>query len=118
VAATILMNIGLWTSPFIATILLFLYLRYARYSRWYGWGVFAVYAIHQTFCLLFLTEFLGMPVMSTLLAGPFMVLDLTTRWSRRSMSKPNSTIKYVLLGLTVIVWIFAGVAILRFATGF
>ena len=113
-----MIDIAIWTSPFFAAILLFLYLRYAKYSRWYGWGVFAIYVIHQTFCLLFLTEFLGMPVMSTLLAGPFMVLDLTTRWSRRSTSKPDSTIKYVLLGLTVIVWIFAGVAILRFTASF
>lgn len=116
--ATIRTSITIWTSPFIATMLLFLYFRYARYSRWYGWGVVGVYAIHQTFCLLFVAEFLGIQVTSTLLAGPFLVLDLATQWSRRRESKPNSTIKYFLLGVTVIAWIFAGATILRFAAGF
>jgi len=115
VAVTILVDILVWTSPFFAAILLFLYLRYAKYSRWYGWGVVAIYAIHQTFCLLFVVEFLGIQVTSTLLVGPFLALDLATLWPRRSESKPNSTVRYVLLGVTIIAWIFAGVAILRFS---
>ncbi len=109
-----LFDIAIWTTPLIAVILTYLYLRYCKYGRVYGGGLIAIYGIHQTFCILFLVQSLGIQIASSLLVGPILLLDLIILWPKRGDSAPTKTIGNILAILAVIMWIFASVAILNY----
>ena len=106
--------VSMWISPVSLIILVFLYFGYANYSTLYGWITIGVYITHQIFCLIVLVPFLGGGFMSTLLVGPFLVLDLIVRWKKRGTENPNKTINMVLLALIYINTIFVGAALYVF----
>lgn len=110
--------VNIWISPVSLIILFFLYFRYANYSTLYGWITIGVYITHQILCLIVLIPFLGSgSLMSTLLVGPFLVLDLIVRWKKRGTENPNKTINKVLLALIYINTIFVGAALYVFFGG-
>lgn len=115
--ASILVNVTIWASPATAVVVTYLYLRYSGFSNRFGWGMIAIYVVHQTFCLLFLIQSLGVQVASTLLLGPILVVDLIKYWPEER-SNPNDKVKNALLALSAILWIFAGAAIVSFFSGF
>ena len=84
-----LFDISIWTSPLVALVLTYLYFRYYRFGKAYGGGLIVIYGIHQTFCLLFLIQSLGTQIISSLLVGPILVLDLIFQWPKKDDNEPN-----------------------------
>lgn len=111
--------VNIWISCLSLIILVFLYFRYADYSTLYGWITIGVYITHQIYCLIVLIPFLGLSsLMSTLLVGLFLVLDLIVRWKKRGTENPNKTINMVLLALIYINTIFVGAAFFNYYMAF
>lgn len=109
-----LFDISIWTSPLVALVLTYLYFRYYRFGKAYGGGLIVIYGIHQTFCLLFLIQSLGTQIISSLLVGPILVLDLIFQWPKKDDNEPNKKVGNTLAIFTIIIWIFAFVAILNY----